>query len=163
MRLHETGVFQVTSSFTRSIRSESLQSELVSSCPLLSDVALRSLRRLCGRRLITHFRRSLVWLACTLSFILGLPSLGSAVAFAAATSIATIGLYISYGTFVTSSHTCSTRVSPICPSYSNRTPGDQSRYICSRTVPPWGVFLPRGHCGRPLDHVHLYRIHASPN
>lgn len=39
----------------------------------------------------------LVWLACTLSFILGLPSLGSAVAFSAATSIATIGLYISYG------------------------------------------------------------------
>ncbi|KAI0755586.1 APC amino acid permease [Fomes fomentarius] len=38
-----------------------------------------------------------VWLACTLSFILGLPSLGSAVAFSAATSIATIGLYISYG------------------------------------------------------------------
>ncbi|EPT01082.1 hypothetical protein FOMPIDRAFT_97288 [Fomitopsis schrenkii] len=38
-----------------------------------------------------------VWLACLLSFILGLPSLGSAVAFSAATSIATIGLYISYG------------------------------------------------------------------
>ncbi|KAL5521896.1 TPO5_1 [Sanghuangporus sanghuang] len=38
-----------------------------------------------------------VWLACTLSFILGLPSLGSDVAFAAATSIATIGLYVSYG------------------------------------------------------------------
>jgi len=38
-----------------------------------------------------------VWLACTLSFILGLPSLGSSVAFAAATSIATMGLYISYG------------------------------------------------------------------
>ncbi|KAF8530211.1 APC amino acid permease [Hysterangium stoloniferum] len=38
-----------------------------------------------------------VWLAVTLSFILGLPSLGSSVAFAAATSIATIGLYISYG------------------------------------------------------------------
>ncbi|KAF9043773.1 APC amino acid permease [Hymenopellis radicata] len=37
-----------------------------------------------------------VWLACTLSFILGLPSLGSTVAFSAATSIATIGLYISY-------------------------------------------------------------------
>ncbi|KAG2018590.1 GABA transporter [Coprinopsis cinerea AmutBmut pab1-1] len=37
-----------------------------------------------------------VWLSCTLSFILGLPSLGSEVAFAAATSIATIGLYISY-------------------------------------------------------------------
>ncbi|KAJ6541982.1 APC amino acid permease [Mycena vulgaris] len=38
-----------------------------------------------------------VWLACFLSFCLGLPSLGSTVAFSAATSIATIGLYISYG------------------------------------------------------------------
>ncbi|KIN93368.1 hypothetical protein M404DRAFT_1009007 [Pisolithus tinctorius Marx 270] len=38
-----------------------------------------------------------VWLACTLSFCLALPSLGSSVAFSAATSIATIGLYISYG------------------------------------------------------------------
>jgi amino acid transporter len=38
-----------------------------------------------------------VWLAATLSFCLALPSLGSSVAFAAATSIATIGLYISYG------------------------------------------------------------------
>ncbi|KAI0773134.1 amino acid transporter [Trametes elegans] len=37
-----------------------------------------------------------VWLACTLSFILALPSLGSSVAFSAVTSIATIGLYISY-------------------------------------------------------------------
>ncbi|KAI0804767.1 APC amino acid permease [Irpex lacteus] len=37
-----------------------------------------------------------VWLACLLSFCLGLPSLGSSVAFSAATSIATIGLYISY-------------------------------------------------------------------
>jgi amino acid transporter len=38
-----------------------------------------------------------VWLAVILSFMLGLPSLGSQVAFSAATSIATIGLYISYG------------------------------------------------------------------
>lgn len=38
-----------------------------------------------------------IWLAATLSFCLALPSLGSSVAFAAATSIATIGLYISYG------------------------------------------------------------------
>lgn len=37
-----------------------------------------------------------VWLAATLSFLLAVPSLGSAVAFTAATSIATIGLYISY-------------------------------------------------------------------
>ncbi|MCJ1381115.1 hypothetical protein MMC17_004224 [Xylographa soralifera] len=39
----------------------------------------------------------LFWLAATLSFLLALPSLGSSVAFGAATSIATIGLYISYG------------------------------------------------------------------
>jgi len=38
-----------------------------------------------------------VWLAAFLSFCLALPSLGSAVAFSAATSIATIGLYLSYG------------------------------------------------------------------
>ncbi|KKA26886.1 hypothetical protein TD95_003266 [Thielaviopsis punctulata] len=38
-----------------------------------------------------------IWLAVTLAFILALPSLGSSVAYAAATSIATIGLYISYG------------------------------------------------------------------
>lgn len=46
----------------------------------------------------------LVWLACTLSFILGLPSLGSTVAYAAATSIATIGLYLSYGLFILHCH-----------------------------------------------------------
>jgi len=38
-----------------------------------------------------------IWLAAFLAFCLALPSLGSAVAFSAATSIATIGLYISYG------------------------------------------------------------------
>ena len=38
-----------------------------------------------------------VWLAAFLSFLLAIPSLGSTVAFTAATSIATIGLYISYG------------------------------------------------------------------
>ena len=38
-----------------------------------------------------------VWLAATLSFLLGLPSLGSTAALTAATSIATSGLYISYG------------------------------------------------------------------
>ncbi|CAN6604128.1 GABA-specific permease [Trichomonascus vanleenenianus] len=37
-----------------------------------------------------------VWLAALLSFCLALPSLGSSVAFSAATSIATVGLYISY-------------------------------------------------------------------
>ncbi|CDZ98304.1 apc amino acid permease [Phaffia rhodozyma] len=38
-----------------------------------------------------------VWLAVFLSFLLALPSLGSSVAYSAATSIATIGLYMSYG------------------------------------------------------------------
>lgn len=38
-----------------------------------------------------------VWLAASLAFLLAIPSLGSTVAFQAATSIATIGLYISYG------------------------------------------------------------------
>ena len=38
-----------------------------------------------------------IWLAAFCAFCLSLPSLGSAVAFTAATSIATIGLYISYG------------------------------------------------------------------
>jgi len=38
-----------------------------------------------------------IWLAAFLAFCLALPSLGSSVAFSAATSIATIGLYISYG------------------------------------------------------------------
>lgn len=38
-----------------------------------------------------------IWLAITLAFLLAVPSVGSAVAFAAATSIATIGLYLSYG------------------------------------------------------------------
>lgn len=37
-----------------------------------------------------------IWLAALLAFLLAVPSLGSSVAFAAATSIATIGLYISY-------------------------------------------------------------------
>jgi amino acid transporter len=38
-----------------------------------------------------------VWLAAFLSLLLGIPSVGSIVAFAAITSIATTGLYISYG------------------------------------------------------------------
>jgi len=38
-----------------------------------------------------------IWLAAFLAFLLAIPSLGSAVAFSAATSIATIGLYLSYG------------------------------------------------------------------
>ena len=62
----------------------------------ISDQDRYALRRL-GGYLVANSKTA-VWLACTLSFILGLPSLGSSVAFSAATSIATIGLYISYGT-----------------------------------------------------------------
>lgn len=56
-----------------------------------------SISRNSHERFLTAIKLKTVWLACTLSFILGLPSLGSSVAFSAATSIATIGLYISYG------------------------------------------------------------------
>ncbi|KAJ7242364.1 APC amino acid permease [Mycena haematopus] len=73
-----------------------------------------------------------VWLACFLSFCLGLPSLGSSVAFSAATSIATIGLYISYvrayirvGVF-----------SKPLPGNSNRPAGS-----LSRKVRPWPFHL----------------------
>jgi amino acid transporter len=38
-----------------------------------------------------------IWLAAFLAFLLAVPSVGSSVAFSAATSIATIGLYLSYG------------------------------------------------------------------
>lgn len=38
-----------------------------------------------------------IWLAAFLAFLLAIPSVGSSVAFSAATSIATIGLYLSYG------------------------------------------------------------------
>ena len=50
-----------------------------------------------SRRFLNQQKQIIVWLACALSFLLALPSLGSSVAFSAATSIATIGLYISYG------------------------------------------------------------------
>ena len=49
-------------------------------------------------RLPSSYYCAVVWLVCALSFILGLPSFSISVAFSAATSIATIGLYISYGT-----------------------------------------------------------------
>ena len=60
----------------------------------------------CAEGLLCFFvcLRTPVWLACALSFILGLPSLGSSVAFSAATSIATIGLYTSYGAQFQTNH-----------------------------------------------------------
>ena len=70
----------------------------------------------------------LVWLACTLSFILGLPSLGSSVAFSAATSIATIGLYISYGT------QNSLNALPLCTNHSYHSQGSQSPCASSTRI-----------------------------
>jgi hypothetical protein len=85
MHLRETEVSQDTSSLARSTSDGS---------PLFVQVRPLEVGDLESESPLTLFA---VWLACTLSFILGLPSLGSSVAFAAATSIATIGLYISYG------------------------------------------------------------------
>ncbi len=76
--------FPGTSFSIRWMRKPSLRSEPV--CTLHTP------------RIALDANKKVVWLACTLSFILALPSLGSSVAFSAATSIATIGLYISYGT-----------------------------------------------------------------
>ena len=55
--------------------------------------------KLINKQVDDRFRSPIrtIWLAATLSFLLAIPSLGSTVAFSAATSIATIGLYISYG------------------------------------------------------------------
>jgi hypothetical protein len=99
----------------------------------------------------------LVWLACTLSFILGLPSLGSSVAFSAATSIATIGLYISYGTqfqhlkcpsFVYTNHLITHR-NP------HRPPRHLRGSIYTRTVPPWQVLAPNRDRRRALDRFYI--------
>ena len=87
MPLRATVVYLVTSSLQKLVRTGNLP--FVPVCLLLYE----------ERRFPMISPHSTVWLACTLSFILGLPSLGSSVAFAAATSIATIGLYISYGVY----------------------------------------------------------------
>jgi amino acid transporter len=98
-----------------------------------------------------------VWLACTLSFILGLPSLGSAVAFSAATSIATIGLYISYGMY---------NLKPMCHllvlkthfRYSCCPPSDLPRRLQAGSFLPWPVLISgrNQHCC--VDRIHLHRL-----
>ena len=99
------------------------------------------------------FACALVWLACTLSFILGLPSLGSSVAFSAATSIATIGLYISYGT--------NSNSLPICANHliTYRNPHRPPHYlrgsIYTRAVPPRQILLPNRNRRRSLDRLYI--------
>lgn len=106
-----------------------------------------------------------VWLACTLSFILGLPSLGSSVAFSAATSIATIGLYISYGMFLY--HLLRMfdiglkEFRAFSTSHPNCIESHQSSELRPRSLPPRILLLScRAHCC-PLDHIHLHRIYTT--
>lgn len=100
-----------------------------------------------------------VWLACTLSFILGLPSLGSTVAFAAATSIATIGLYISYGMLDRLSSQLA--LGSQAHRDTNRSQADIQGLVRSGAVPPAQLLLP-GRCrSRSVDPVHFNRIHSA--
>ena len=100
-----------------------------------------------------------VWLACTLSFILGLPSLGSSVAFAAATSIATIGLYISYGT------SCIVHTTKCNLMLSDRnsycTARHIQRSIRSRSLSSRKVLLSSRCDCRHLDLLHLHRFYSA--
>lgn len=110
----------------------------------------------CCWYLIT-FPLSTVWFACTLSFILGLPSLGSSVAFAAATSIATIGLYISYGLYALI-FLLGTPLMRKLYRYSDRTSAHLSWSICPRSIPLGQIILSyRSRCRR-LDSHHLHCI-----
>lgn len=84
MHLHATEEYPGIGSFTVWIRGGSHRYELASRSHTSSS------------KPVSHELFS-VWLSCLLAFLLGLPSLGSSVAFSAATSITTIGLYISYG------------------------------------------------------------------
>lgn len=102
----------------------------------------------------------LVWLACTLSFILGLPSLGSSVAFAAATSIATIGLYISYGKLGHRIHASDLTTKP-CTRYPDRSACHIWWPIHPRTISSRNIFVSSGHRCRSMDCFHFYRLHSS--
>ena len=103
-----------------------------------------------------------VWLACTLSFILALPSLGSSVAFSAATSIATIGLYISYGARAAS---LPLSLPPHCTVIDARKRRDTDRAardlrgpLRPRTFPSRPVLAPSRERRRALDRVHIDRV-----
>lgn len=99
-----------------------------------------------------------VWLACTLSFILGLPSLGSSVAFSAATSIATIGLYISYGVHypfvVNHEYLCFYRP----PHSASR---HLPRRLCQRAVPSRQILVPCRTCRCDVDSFHHHRVYFT--
>jgi amino acid transporter len=109
-----------------------------------------------------------VWLACFLSFCLGLPSLGSSVAFSAATSIATIGLYISYGGFLFYIvslwfHGRRDNVSSLCPfcRYTHSYQSHQPRQIRSRTVPSGEVFVSYRNRVGYVDYIYQYCVHLA--
>ena len=101
----------------------------------------------------------LVWLACTLSFILGLPSLGSSVAFSAATSIATIGLYISYGTqfqLPKCFSPCTNHL--ITHRNSHRPPCHLRGSIYTRTISPRQVLVSNRNRRCSLDRLYIDRL-----
>jgi hypothetical protein len=102
-----------------------------------------------------------VWLACTLSFILGLPSLGSSVAFSAATSIATIGLYISYGAHYIFFWFMNVHILCVIDRHPNCTSRDLPRSICPRAIPSWGFLLPCRPCRCDVDLLYHYRVHFT--
>jgi len=100
-----------------------------------------------------------VWLACTLSFILGLPSLGSSVAFSAATSIATIGLYISYGIIFSSPSKLWTQTT--LDSYPSSAACNIQRQIRSGSIPSRSFLISGCHFSGSVDRFHIYRVCTS--
>lgn len=105
--------------------------------------------------------RHTVWLACFLSFLLALPSLGSSVAFAAATSIATIGLYISYGKGPGLTNSVCTLSIHTNVSNSNHVTRSLSEAVHPWALPPRFILYPN--CCRRcyLGGIYCDRIHAS--
>ncbi len=101
-----------------------------------------------------------VWLVCVLSFILGLPSFGSSVAFSAATSIATIGSYISYGTQFQLPNLLLLLTNHLYPSDRNsHCPTRHIRgAICARTIPSRQALVPDLGCRGALDRIYLGRV-----
>lgn len=97
-----------------------------------------------------------IWLAAFLAFCLALPSLGSSVAFSAATSIATIGLYISYGIPIL--------VGLIWPAHFKKGPFDLGR--ASRPVAAiaclWIAFITVIFCLPELNPVNSQTLNYTP-
>jgi hypothetical protein len=92
-----------------------------------------------------------------LSFILALPSLGSSVTFSAAMSIATIGLYISYGIYpplpLDAVNNCDATGRD-----SDRAARGLCGPICAWVIPSRPVLARSSGCRSALDRVHIGRV-----